>query len=113
MIVKNKDVIIRISGTNIEAQAFFKEFEEESKKIGLTHDDKSIRMLPDKIDKKLLQNKKAKDVKISVTGKEDKVEEIIRLVAIEAEKELSPKSSSVNIKGSSQKCVLISGQNMR
>lgn len=96
--MSDKDIIIRISGTNVDASEFLKQVATEAQQIGLIPVQQSIRAVPDKVRKKDLQNKKAKDVKISVQGEEGRIELFIESVIEAVSEETMLSQPSVNLK---------------
>lgn len=102
--MKEKDLIIRISGSNAETEKLIEEIISETKALGLLPENKSIKAVPNKVRKKELQNKKAKDLQISALGQEDKIESFIDSVidAVDSELELPQPSISLKLDGGSE-----------
>lgn len=84
----NKDLIIRASGNYKDTEELLLEVIKETKELNLIHENKSVREVPKKIKKADLQNKKAKDLKISAQGTEENIEEFIESVIDAVDKDL-------------------------
>jgi len=96
--MSDKDIIIRVSGTNENAEEFLAQLVNEIEPLGLIPCNQSIRAVPSKIRKIDTKNKKAKDVKLSVTGSESKIETFFKAVIDSITEETSLPSPSLNLK---------------
>lgn len=96
--MSEKDIIIRVSGSNELAEEFLRKVQEEAKALGLLPDGQSIRAVPDKVRKEDVKNKKAKDIKISAIGDESTVEQFLEAVIESISEETSLPKPSLNIK---------------
>lgn len=95
----DRDIIIRASGNLDEIKSLLEEATLEIKALGVDCGDISIRQVPDKVSRKSLQNKKARDMKISVSGSPSSVEDFMDAVSnfIEKDLELSPPSTMLQL----------------
>ncbi|MBZ9560493.1 MULTISPECIES: hypothetical protein [unclassified Modicisalibacter] len=96
--MSKKDVIIRVSGSNELAEDFLSQVQEEAQILGLLPDTQTVRAVPDKVRKEKVKSKKAKDLKISVTGDENTVETFLESVIESVSEKTSLPKPSLNIK---------------
>lgn len=96
--MSKKDLIIRVSGSNKLAEEFLKKVQEEAQAIGLLPDRSSIRAVPSKVRKEDVKNKKAKDLKLTVVGDENTVENFLEAIVESVTKETNLPKPSLNIK---------------
>lgn len=96
--MRDKDLIIRVSGTNESTEKFLTQISKEAAQLGLLPANQSVRAVPDKVRKEDVKNKKAKDLKISVNGDEGTVETFITNIIDIISKETSLPNPSINLK---------------
>lgn len=96
--MRNKDVIVRVDSSSQEATTFLNELQKEAQKHGLIAEPPIIRLVPGKVEKSKIQDRKAKDIKLAVSNLENKVDNVIQAITDAVEKELSLLPSSVHIK---------------
>ncbi len=96
--MSDKDLIIRVSGSNELAEEFLSQVQKEAETHGLLPDSQSIRAVPSKVRKEDIKSTKAKDLKISVTGDETKVETFLEAVIESVTEEIGLPKPSLNLK---------------
>lgn len=101
--MSDKDIIIRVSGTNKKAEEFLEQVLEEVEVLGLLPESKTVKAVPSKVSKSEVKVTKAKDIKISVVGDETKVETFLDAVIESITESTNLPSPSVNLKLESPK----------
>ncbi|MBB1364646.1 hypothetical protein H5125_21110 [Shewanella sp. SR44-4] len=96
--MSEKDLIIRVSGSNELAEDFLSQVKKEAQVLGLLPDSQSIRAVPSKVRKKDVKSTKAKDLKISVSGNESTVEMFLEAVIESVTEEIGLPEPSLNLK---------------
>lgn len=96
--MSDKDLIIRVSGSNELAEEFLSQVQKEAETHGLLSDSQSIRAVPSKVRKEDIKSTKAKDLKISVTGDESTVELFLEAVIESVTEEIDLPKPSLNLK---------------
>lgn len=101
--MKEKDIIVRLSGENAEIVKAFEEIVKKSTELGLIGEDLQIKKVPDKVEKSKLRNKSASDIMVKVSGGENTIEAFMADVIASASENLGLETPSTAIKLSGSK----------